>query len=135
MLKLARSERAYKIRKQRGTKVDVDMARELLGQRLEIYFEDEARWRLGTVLEMRVDTVEGGTRIEVLHSVLYFGAEGAPIVWENLSHKRFVTLKSDLAAVEARRLALEEKRRRKAEEKQREKLEFAEHERAVFRGE
>ena len=49
--------------------------------------------------------------MDVLHAVRYYGAEGSPTIWENMSQKRFVVLKSDLASVEARRLAIEEKRR------------------------
>ena len=51
--KLEKSERKYLLRKRCGVEVDMEQARELVGQRLEIYFASEARWRLGTVVDMR----------------------------------------------------------------------------------
>jgi len=47
--KLDRSNRRYLLRKRCGVEVDMEQARELVGQKLEIYFVSEARWRLGTV--------------------------------------------------------------------------------------
>ena len=93
-----------------GVEVDMEQARELVGQRLEIYFVEEGRWRLGTVVDMRSEWSDGDSQLTVLHAVTYQGAEGSPTIWENMSQKRFVVLKSDLASVEAR-VALEEKRR------------------------
>ena len=113
--KLKASKKAFIMRKRRGIQVDLEMARELVGSRLEIYFSDEQRWRLGSVVEMRVQWVHGGTQLEVLHSVCYYGAEGRPIEWENLTEKRFVVLKSDMASVDARRAVVEETRRRREE--------------------
>ena len=41
--KLDLSQRMYLLRKRCGVEVDMEQARELVGQRLEIYFVDEAR--------------------------------------------------------------------------------------------
>jgi hypothetical protein len=60
---------------------------------------------------MRSEWQDGGNQVDVMHAVRYYGAEGSPTIWENMSQKRFVVLKSYLASVEARRLAIEEKRR------------------------
>ena len=60
----------------------MEQARELVGQRLEIYFSNEARWRLGTVVDMRAASSDGGQQMEVMHAVKYYGAEGAPTIWE-----------------------------------------------------
>ena len=107
----------------------MEQARELVGQRLEIYFASEARWRLGTVIDMRTESSDGGNQVDVLHAVKYYGAEGAPTIWENMSSKRFVVLKSDLASVEARRMAMEEKRRLRNEKERRQREEFERNER------
>ena len=48
------------MRKRRGIQVDLEMARELVGSRLELYFQEEERWRLGSVVEMRVQWTHGG---------------------------------------------------------------------------
>ena len=107
--KLRASKRAFIMRKRRGIQVDLEMARELVGSRLELYFQEEERWRLGSVVEMRVQWTHGGTQLQVLHSVCYYGAEGSPVQWENLTERRFVILKSDMASVDARRAVMEEK--------------------------
>ena len=73
--KLRASKRAFIMRKRRGIQVDLEMARELVGSRLELYFQEEERWRLGSVVEMRVQWTHGGTQLQVLHSVCYYGAE------------------------------------------------------------
>jgi hypothetical protein len=127
--KLDRSKRAYLLRKRCGVEVDMEQARELVGQRLEIYFVQEARWRLGTVIDMRAEWQDGGKQLGVMHAVKYYGAEGSPTIWENMSQRRFVVLKSDLASVEARRLAIEEKRRLRNETLRRQKEEFERNER------
>ena len=80
--KLDRSERTYLLRKRCGIEIDMEQARELVGQRLEIYFSNEARWRLGTVVDMRAASSDGGQQMEVMHAVKYYGAEGAPTIWE-----------------------------------------------------
>ena len=127
--KLDKSLRKYLLRKRCGVEVDMEQARELVGQRLEIYFASEARWRLGTVIDMRTESSDGGNQVDVLHAVKYYGAEGAPTIWENMSSKRFVVLKSDLASVEARRMAMEEKRRLRNEKERRQREEFERNER------
>jgi hypothetical protein len=131
--KLRASQRAFIMRKRRGIQVDLEMARELVGSRLEIYFTEEQRWRLGSVVEMRVQWTHGGTQLEVLHSVCYYGAEGRPIQWENLTSRRFVGLKSDMASVDARRAVMEEKRRRREEIEKKALSDAAEREMKILR--
>ena len=130
--KLDRSQRMYLMRKKCGVEVDMEQARELVGQRLEIYFVEEGRWRLGTVVDMRSEWSDGDSQLTVLHAVTYQGAEGSPTIWENMSQKRFVVLKSDLASVEARRVALEEKRRLRIEKERRQREEFERKERVML---
>ena len=120
------------MRKRRGIQVDLEMARELVGSRLELYFQEEERWRLGSVVEMRVQWTQGGTNLQVLHSVCYYGAEGSPVQWENLTERRFVILKSDMASVDARRAVMEEKRRIRFEVEKNARSEAAEREMKIL---
>ena len=130
--KIKQSKRAFIMRKRRGIQVDLEMARELVGSRLELYFQEEQRWRLGSVVEMRVQWTQGGTNLQVLHSVCYYGAEGSPVQWENLTERRFVILKSDMASVDARRAVMEEKRRIRFEVEKNARSEAAEREMKIL---
>jgi hypothetical protein len=60
--KLDRSNRRYLLRKRCGVEVDMEQARELVGQKLEIYFVSEARWRLGTVRKREQTGTNGNKR-------------------------------------------------------------------------
>ena len=66
--KLDRSNRRYLLRKRCGVEVDMEQARELVGQKLEIYFVSEARWRLGTVRK-REQTGTNGNFFEFNRSI------------------------------------------------------------------
>lgn len=108
----AKAEQAksrYVARKRRGVKVDVGAAQALVGQRAEIYFEEEGRWQLATINSFRSAWKDNGTRLEVLHELIFFDVTRESS-WEDLTVRRYALLKTDLGVVEAQRIAAEAKR-------------------------
>eukprot|EP00516_Mucochytrium_quahogii_P001515 CAMPEP_0203748760 /NCGR_PEP_ID=MMETSP0098-20131031/3562_1 /ASSEMBLY_ACC=CAM_ASM_000208 /TAXON_ID=96639 /ORGANISM=" , Strain NY0313808BC1" /LENGTH=2510 /DNA_ID=CAMNT_0050637627 /DNA_START=226 /DNA_END=7758 /DNA_ORIENTATION=- len=118
--KVLLAKERYINRKRRGFNgVDIMVrAKELVGKKVEVFFEDICRWKLAQILDMKADWVEQDTRLRIQHKVRYSDQQGEEsILWEEILLRRFVVLQHDLGDIEIRRREMEKLQKLKEQEK------------------
>ncbi|GBG28710.1 2,5-diamino-6-ribosylamino-43H-pyrimidinone 5'-phosphate reductase [Hondaea fermentalgiana] len=112
--KMILAKERYINRKRRGMDgaAAIEEGQRLVGRKLEIFFADIARWRVGKVMDMKASWVDQNTRLQVLHKLELSDEPEGSSKWDDLLARRFVELKVDVSDVEERRKELEEDRLR-----------------------
>ncbi|KAH9149057.1 hypothetical protein AeRB84_005482 [Aphanomyces euteiches] len=117
--RLEQSILSYRHRKSEHIEEATEAARDIVGQRLELFHSDQEAWIAGIVTSIRVEWKEGGTKLEISHLVKFQSSSGHfhRERWLDLKTEKYVLVAGDFAPIilREREITIEQEKMAEAE--------------------